>query len=341
MMYSRYVVNDRHWGTMGPAPDRPKEGNFYDHGNFAGIQKNNKAIGLYALMPEQEEVFSLKTVVAFQSGDSLDGVWLNDTQVDISQDGQTLQDGDWLIVEDGDVYIGVFPLEQTDLNGSAPIRLERGPLDELWLSIYNYEGSAIRFWDYASLKGAFWRGNLKAGFVVEVVEKDDFASASDIFAHLRSTEIDDNVDNNHIRTVTYQSGDDALSIRYDLWNTRPLERLFNNQVYTSPQLQSPLAVQGDTGFLQVGDARLYTQHQPMILIAHDTDETQQTYVAINPTTDSTHLRLETPVGTVTADNFGLGRIEISVKSGQSPTVILNCLQPPENLSVPEGFQIVD
>ena len=220
MMYSRYVVNDRNWGTMGPAPDRPKEGNFYDHGHFAGVQQRNKAIGLYALMPEQEEVFSLKTVIAFQSGDELENVWINDT---LAQTDQELQTSDWLIVEDGGVYVGVRALEPTALNGNAPIKLERGPLGELWLAIYNYDGAAIRFWDYASLKGAFWRGNLRAGFVVEVAERHEYESAADFLSYLQQAQIADAVDEDFIRTVTYSNNDESLTINYDLWNTCPAD----------------------------------------------------------------------------------------------------------------------
>lgn len=338
MMYSRYVVNNRHWGTMGPAPDRPKEGNFYDHGNFAGVQKNNKAIALYALMPEQEEVFSLKTVVAFQSGESLDTVWINSENIDIAQP-RTLAKGDWLIVEDGDVYIGIYPLEQSNLNGAAPIRLERGPLGELWLSIYNYDGAAIRFWDYASLKGAFWRGNLRAGFVVEVAEKDSFSSAKGFLEHLQTAQITDHVDNNHIRTVTYQSEDDALTIRYDLWNTRPVERLYNGSIYDPPQLESPLAVQGDTGYLRSGSAKLYSKPQIMILVAPKTDSNQH-YVVMNPTTQSTFLRFETAVGTITAEEFGMGRLEIAVGDDGIPCLQLDCLVEPKSLSVPDHIKVI-
>ncbi|NJN84320.1 MAG: hypothetical protein HC802_19945, partial [Caldilineaceae bacterium] len=78
MMYTRYVVNEQHWGTLGAAPDRPKTANFYDQGHFAGVQLHNKAIGLYALKPQHEEVHSLKTVVAFQSGNALERVWINE-----------------------------------------------------------------------------------------------------------------------------------------------------------------------------------------------------------------------------------------------------------------------
>ncbi|MBV7334098.1 hypothetical protein KFU94_38865 [Chloroflexi bacterium TSY] len=339
MMYSRYVVNDRHWGTMGAAPDRSKESNFYDHGHFAGIQQRNKAIGLYALQPQHVEVFSLKTVVAFQSGAELEGVWINETPVDLAAVGQTLQIQDWLIVEDGGVYIGVRPLEPSVLSHRTPIKLERGPLGELWLAIYNYQGAAIRFWEYASLKGAFWRGNLRAGFVVEVAERHEYASAAEFLVHLRQAHIVDGLDEDRIRTVTYKSGGEALTLRYDLWNSCPVERQLNGQSYQSPNLTSPLAVQGDTGYLQVGQARLYTQPQQMWLVAQELDPMLQTYVAVNPSDQPTSLRLETPAGTVSASAWGLGRLTWHVPKTGEQVVIVESLQPPIDLTVPDGVRI--
>ena len=343
MMYSRYVVNDRHWGTMGAAPDRPKDSNFYDHGNFAGVQLRNKAIGLYALQPQPDEVFSLKTVVAFQSGAALDEVRINEIAVDPAEIAhQPLQPGDWLIVADGDVYIAVRPLEPSVLSHSAPIKLERGPLGELWLAIYNYDGPAIRFWDYASLKGAFWRGNLKAGFVVEVSERRAYASAREFLTYLRRSHVADSVDEDHIRTVTYSNGGESLSLRYDLWNTVPVARYLNGEAYSAPQLSSPLAVQGDTGYLEAGKARLFGQPQPLWLIAQELDPAGCTYVAVNPGQPATPLRLETPAGTLQASAWSMGRLEWRVPGNGDgrQVVILEGLEPPADLSVPDGVQII-
>ena len=308
MMYSRYVVNDRHWGTLGAAPDRPKDASFYDQGNFAGVQMGNKAIGLYALEAQYEEVFSLKTVVAFPSGPDLNRLWINDRRIDLGADLPSLRAGDWLIVEDGDVYIGVQPLEQSCLGREAPILLECGPLDELWLVIYNYRGAKKRFWEYASLGGAFWRGNLRAGFVVEVAERSAYASAARFFAHLRQSAVSDTTDRDFVRTVSYQSGDDSLSLRYDLWNTRPLDHALGGQPHCSPHLLSPLAVQGDSGTVAVGSAKLTTDPQPVWLIAQEVDPERRSWVAVNPQTRPTPLRLETPLGVISAASWGLGRL---------------------------------
>ena len=339
MVYSRYVVNDLHWGTMGAAPDRSKESNFYDHGNFAGVQLRNKAIGLYALQPQHDEVFSLKTIVAFQSGPELERVWINAQPLDSVGSGQTLTSEDWLIVEDGGVYVGVRALEQTALSREAPIRLEQGPLGELWLAIYNYQGAAIRFWDFASLKGAFWRGNVRAGFVIEVAERSEYASAAAFLAHLRTAQIVDGVNDQQIRTVTYSSGDESITVDYDLWNSRPAGRRLAGKAYAPPNLASPLAVQGDSGFLEVGGARLTTRPQQVWLIAQELDPANRVYIAVNPMDQPTRLRLETPGGVVSAGAWRTGRIEWRMPDRGEQLLIVEGSALPVALSVPEGVRV--
>jgi len=41
------------------------------------------------------------------------------------------------------------------------------------LSIYNYyQGEEKRFWEYSSLSGHFYKGNIKAGFVFEAGDRE-------------------------------------------------------------------------------------------------------------------------------------------------------------------------
>jgi hypothetical protein len=131
----------------------------------------------------------------------------------------------------------------------------------VWLAIYNYRGAALRFWEYASLKGAFWRGNLRAGFVLEVAERHEFASAMDFLAHLRRTHIVDRTDDDLIRTISFSNDNSSLSLQYGLWHTNLVGRSLDGTPYTAPNLTSPLAIQGDSGTLSLGQARLYTQPQ--------------------------------------------------------------------------------
>jgi len=347
MMYSRYVVNDQHFGALLSFPGRPPS-NFYDQGHFAGVQVRNKAIGLYALMPQHNnQISSLKSVVAFQSGGDLEKIWVNGVQVHVADLPRSLELGDWVIIQDGAVYVGVRPLEPSCLGRETPLMLERGPLGELWVTAYNYRGVSKRFWDYGSLGGAYWNGNLRAGCVVEVAERTAYDSAASFLMHLRLAEIEDTVDDRRVRTVSYRSGGDELSIEYDLWNTRPGGRRINGAVYDPPNLRSPCAVQGDSGKLEVGEATLETHPQQVWLIAQELaptfggtiDGRNRAWIAVNPQDRPTPLTFRTPLGVVSAEAWGMGRLEwrAPVEGGQS--LIVEALAEPEGLRVPEGIEV--
>jgi hypothetical protein len=344
MVYTRYVVNDRHRGALSAAPDRPATMNFYDQGHFAGVQQRGRAIALYALMPQPEAVSSLKTVVAFPSAEALDEVWLDGRRVLPEDLPRPVRPDDWLVVADGDVYVGVRPLEPSRLGRDAPLALERGPEGELWLTISNYRGPAKRFWEYASLRGAFWRGNLRAGFVVEVAEREAYPAAPAYFDRLWRATIRDDVAatpaSPALRTVTFTSGGETLQLQLDLWRTVPGERRLNGAVYTPPALASPLAVQGSTGRLAVGQATLETAPQPVWLIAQEADPASWCWIAVNPEDRPTPVSLATPAGLVTAERWGPGRLEWRAPEGEEPVLAVGALRPPEGLRVPAGLRVL-
>jgi hypothetical protein len=339
MMYSRYVVNDQHWGTLSAAHDRPATNNFYDQGHFAGVQHGNKAIALYALMPQHAEVFSLKTVIVFPRADLLDEVWLDDQRVHLNDVPTPVRLGEWVVVADGDVYVGLHPLEPSRLGAAVAMRLERGPQGELWLTIPNYEGAPKRFWDYASLRGAFWRGNLRAGYIVEVAERTAFPSAAAFLDHLRLAAIEDSVDAARVRSVHYRSAGDDLGLRYDLEHTAPLQRSINGQVYQPPALASPLAAQGSDGVLVAGSATLTSEPQPMWLIAQELDPGQRAWIAVNPEDRPTWLRLDTPAGVVTVERLGLGRLEWRLLPTGASELIVEAVVEPAGLATPAGVAV--
>jgi hypothetical protein len=340
MMYSRYVVNDQHWGTLGSFSFRPKT-NFFDQGHFAAAQLRNRAIALYALRPLYDTyVSSLKTVIVFQSGETVEQVWVNDQEVEWGRFSEPIHPDAWIIVEDGAVYVAIRPLEPTCLSREAPIVFERGPLGELFLSIYNYRGEPKRFWDYASLGGAYWRGNIRAGFIIEVAERTEFASAVDFLRHLQRTTVTDQVDGDFVRTVSYRSGDEELVLIYDLWNTELNQRWMNGVLYEPPNLHSPIGVQGNTGRLSVGSATLVTNRQQVWLIAQELDPSQRSWIAVNPEEDRpTPLALETPCGLITAKEWGMGRLEWRAPVGGKQTLVVDTLREPVALKVPSGVTV--
>jgi hypothetical protein len=358
LVYSRYVVNDRHYGALTAAPDRPPNA-FYDQGHFAGCQLRNKAIALYALQPQHEEVFSLKTVVVFPAATALEEILVGDRRVRVEELPLPVPEDEWVVVADGAVCVGVRPLRHTCLGREAPVVLERGPNAELWLTAHNYRGPAKRFWDYASLRGAFWRGNLRAGYVLEASERAEHDSAQAFLAHLRRAVVEDvtevsddaNADadadgvsdavgkGKALRTVTYRSGGDELSLRFDLWHTRAAGRRLNGREYEPPALESPLAAQGRSGVLRAGGAVLETAAQDVWLVAQELDPAGRFWLCVNPQDRPTPLRLETPLGVVSAASWGVGSVELR-EAARGATLSVRTLAPLPELRVPDGVEIV-
>jgi hypothetical protein len=217
--------------------------------------------------------------------------------------------------------------------------LERGPMGELWMTAYNYRGVPKRFWDYGSLGGAYWRGNLRAGFVVEVAERTEYDSAPAFLAHLREATIEDTVDEQYIRTVAYRSGGDELAIDYDLWNTTPGERRVNGGLYAPPNLSSPLAIQGDSGRLSVGAATLETAPQQVWLMAQELDAQNRAWIAVNPEDRPTPMVLRTPMGTVSAERWGMGRLEWRAPAVGDQVLAVEALTELDGLRVPQGVEV--
>jgi hypothetical protein len=311
--------------------------NFFDQGNFAGVQLRNKAICFYTLKPlENTYVHSIKTVIAFQSGSNLDQVWINDTPVQWKAHSTPIQYNDWIIVEDGTVYIGIRPLEPSCLGYETPILIEQGPLGEMFLSIYNYQGPKKRFWEYASLDGAYWNRNIRAGFIVEVGEKKNYISAIEFFNHLKNAKVSDSVDAEHIRTIRYRNGDESLSLSYDLHYTKAGQRWLNGEILEPSNLDSPFAVQGMSGKLNVGSASLITFPQPVWLIAQELDDADRIWIVVNPQNNVTPLHFETPIGVISASQWYMGSITWRDSINGQSQIVIDTIQQPGELKVPRG-----
>lgn len=223
VLFSRYIVNEKTFGSYYHATDRSRGANLNDEGKFWGVQHQSKSIALYALEPQHEPVHSLKTEVYVLDAASLREVWVNDTPVALRSTPRRLYAHDAVLIADGDVYIAIHPLAPSNLGNDAPILLaERN--GELVLSIYNYyQGEAKSFWEYASLSGAFYRQNIRAGFIVEVGDRTEYGDFAAFRQHILRSAIDDRLDG-AIRTVRYASGADLLELSVDLHANRLLER---------------------------------------------------------------------------------------------------------------------
>ena len=82
-----------------------------------------------------------------------------------------------------------------------------------------------------------------------------------------------------------------------------------------------------------------THPQQVWLIAQEMDPAQGCWIAVNPEANPTPLRLVTPSGTITADEWRMGRIEWRAPVGGEQVVITKAQRAPIGLRVPEGVQV--
>ncbi|MCL6540419.1 MAG: hypothetical protein K6T87_07515 [Roseiflexus sp.] len=306
VLFSRYIVNEKTFGSYYHPTDRSMANNLNEEGMFWGLQHENKSIALYGLEPQHDPVHSLKTEIYVLDAASLGEIWINDTPITLSSIPQRLNPHDAVFISDGDLYIALRPLEPSNLGDDAPILLAERH-GELVLSIYNYyQGEPKRFWEYASLSGPFYRQNIRAGFILEVGERAEYGDFAAFRQHILRGVIEDRL-TGAIRTVRYASGADLLELSVDLHTNRLLERRINGIVYQPPMLASPVAVQSTSGTLEIGSARLTCGTVPAWVVA---DESGGAWAASNPSNDETHWRFITPVATLESAAFGFGRVAV-------------------------------
>jgi hypothetical protein len=116
-----------------------------------------------------------------------------------------------------------------------------------------------------------------------------------------------------VREIEYESGGQALALRYDLRDLRVLERRINGEVYIPPMLEAPGIVQGRAQPLTAENAALWAAGAPAWLLA---DEARQIWVASVTGQEPAPLRLQVPPGVLEADAFALGKVVWRQKEGR-------------------------
>lgn len=301
VIFSRFLVNEKAFGSFYHATDRSRGNNLNEEGLFWGVQHENKSIAIYALLPQNEPVHSLKTEIFVLNAAGIDEIWINQERVE--QLPRTLRPHDTLQLADGDTFVALRPLAPSNLGREAPIVVQERA-GELVLSIYNYfQGESKRFWEYAPA-GPFYKGNLCAGFVIEVGDRAQFGDFARFRAHIARSYIADSMDRN-VRKVSYASGADLLEIDVDLVANRLVERRVNGVTYQAAMLSSPTALQSAVGELQVGGAKLHTGPAPAWLLADDDGDC---WVATKLSDQAEPWRFETPAGSLVCAAFGFGKV---------------------------------
>jgi len=217
VLYCRYRVNA---GLAGqPARELgPAWLDIWDDGVFRTSQVGGRAVVAYGLAPRgQRPMESLRLDIRMAGP-------LNDGEVRVGERlyaGDVLEadSGEAIVVADGDVYIGIVPLEPARLGHGPPVVVWRDGA-ELVISIVNYEGPAKTFWEYRSLAGPFFKGNVRNGFTLWVAPRSEFASLEAFRLALASVPLVDESAGS-VRRVEFGEGSDLVALEYDLMRLRP------------------------------------------------------------------------------------------------------------------------
>lgn len=300
VVYARFLLDDHAFGSFFHDTDRTWFNNLNDEGQFWSVQHEGKVVALYGLKPNLGKVRSVRTDVIVRAGERPHEVWVNEARVEALP--RELAPHDTLFVADGEVMLAVRPLALTRLDRDTPIVLSERD-GELVLSLYNYRGSPRGFWEYANFAGPFFKGNLRAGFVLEVGEgaREDFAAFR---ARVSASVVRDELDGG-VRRVAYASGADLLELDVDLRAHRTLARRVNGAPLQESALRAPLVAQGE-GQLRVGACALHLGSGAAgWLVA---DDAAGCWGAVNATDAVTSWQFATPQGEVRCAAFGLGRM---------------------------------
>jgi hypothetical protein len=321
VLYTRYVVNDYDIGHMADEAGYTK-GELWDLGVPRCLQHRNQAIIAYGLtpMPITAAVHTLRLDVLLIGRDPATEILVGGRPV--SSLPQPVRPLEPVVVADGSVYVGLIPLEPTNTGQEAPIVLhEQGA--ELALSIHNYTGPSKNFWEYRTLSGPFFKGNVRNGLVLEVASREDFPSPAAFHEHLAGARLADSVSAEGVREIEYENGGQALALRYDLRNLQVLQRRIDGKPYSPPMLEAPGIVQSRARPLTAGGATLRSAGGRAWLLA---DDARHVWAAAVAGQNPGLLRLEVPTGALEADAFVLGRAvwrddegRVEVEASPAPT----------------------
>jgi hypothetical protein len=335
-LYVRYVVNDKAPGGS----DGHGAEDHWDEGRPVIAQHRHDAIVAYTPLPRARPAHSYKLSVRMLGLSAEDEVWIGDRRVDAWP--IPVARGDRILIAAGDAYVALIPLDQTDMGSDAPIELALSD-GVLALDIYNYKGPAKTFWEYRSQSGAFYRGNVRNGFAIEVAERAEFADTATFREHIARSRIDDAVGDHHERNITYESGGNAVALTYSDWDMSLIERRIGGSAYRAPMARvgavdgnGPQFLQTTADAFELGGLNVVAQPGPKWLFA---DADAHRYVFVHPADAVTGLRLTTPATTIECEAFGFGRVDLDEAAG---VLNIETTEPPGAIAVrPAGaLQIV-
>jgi len=178
---------------------------------FNSVQQGNKLIGVYSLVNHGGGVHRARAFLYMPLPPSAGEIWVENLRV--SEYPVSLGDASALFFSEGGVYVAVMPL-----TGASDVG-EMGVLHE------ESQGLTLSLYDrLPSPPEASWGPQL-VGYVLEVSSSEEFATLDDFRRHIEKAEVEDVLEGD-VRTVTYVSGGEVLSLAVAVGREREARRSF-------------------------------------------------------------------------------------------------------------------
>jgi hypothetical protein len=291
VLYSRFLVageaRNRH---LEDRSARERKWGHDDWGLFAGLQVGQRAIALYGIPLDFRRLGQIACEIfvhGLEPGDTITAAGTNVT------DGGAFTCPGWLVLDLGHVYAGIYALEPTQLGAaSGELRVTRDG-DLARLAIVHYSGVEKFFWQYAPLPWVpndangppYFRGNLRSGFVIEIVSSSEYDGANAFAAALEDAFVGDEC-NEGVRTVRYARAGRTLDLSVDLLRFEIVAERLDGEPRESDLLRTPDAYQlrGDAGVRQLAGTEIRADGNVWVVRG-------DRWVVVNPTDRATRVEV--------------------------------------------------
>lgn len=299
-LVSRYQVNDA-------GPDVASL-HYDEYGRINTLQDKGTIIVAYKPKKEEKEIRSLRLDIQIPLYEDVDELYVGHRPVSPhapnvatgGQRGNGYRPGadNRVYIRDGDVYIGILPLQPTNLGVARPLRIRRFN-EFLLISIYNLETTERREFDDKTLD------HCRNGFVLELADVTQFPTLNAFKEHYDTGVVKDEVEGD-IRTITYTNAPQTMTMKFNMVTEEFVHRAINGQPVQYPLFSCPNAQISVGGEITVGRTRLTVNQDTYAWLV--ADDGIATYAAYNFADPLTPMTMETPAGTVKAAGMGFGKV---------------------------------
>ena len=309
VLVSRYQINDS--GPDVASLEQPEMGrisSLQDKGTIIAAYKPKKQADPHHKVKGIEEVIgnsvhSLRLDIQIPLYEDVDELYVGYRPVDAHN---PIVETNWdnrIYIKDGDVFIGIRPLEPTEFSSHRSLHIRR--LNEfLIISIYNLDAKSPRELSDEELD------HCKNGFIMEVSSNSEYPDLNRFRNHFEKGKVTDELDGD-IRSISYVNGSQSMTMKYNMVTEEFVERIVNNEIIKYPLFECPNALISTDGLIVIGDTRLETE--PGVYAWLIADSEQGVYAAYNFTDNIAFMKLETPVGIIQSDGIGFSKIVFRTK----------------------------